>query len=158
MGVQINSKKRLNLSQQVEDALIKSSGGNSEEPGNVPELAKDLTKSIVDWITKQEFTITEMKAAVKIDSIQLIGAGLEVVSNGAVGGPGGSPIAPLTVIGTVAPKQELVDGSNIVSLGHAYIGKSIQHPVGSDTVEEYNTFTTVRLDKDRLSDVGVEIT
>jgi hypothetical protein len=58
----------MSLKADIENAVLKSLG-NPEDKGQVPELAKDLSNAIVEFIKAQDFQITEMKSRIEIERI-----------------------------------------------------------------------------------------
>jgi hypothetical protein len=108
-------------------------------------LSEDISKAIVDFIQKQEFTITKMKASLEVEDIKTIAPltadvlPTVTIVNGF--GPGNVVVGTK---GVLIPKLGLSkkggQGGVLRATGHAYIGRN---PVpGGDTNE---TETTVKL-------------
>ena len=62
----------MGLRSDIEDALFKSMG-EPEDKGNVPQLAEDIADAVIDFLTKQTFTITEMKSILEVEEISTTG-------------------------------------------------------------------------------------
>ena len=158
----------MGLTKDIEAAFLKSMG-NPEDKGNLPGLAEDLSKAIIDFLQKQEFNITKMKAIVQLEELTTTGdlsANIKstvqaVIPPSTIGLPapptGGSPPNPVpiplnisTVSGTkgvIIPKLRLKSkagqGGNMDAVGYAYIGT--QNPISPS--ESNETKTTVQLVK-----------
>ena len=129
------------LTTDIENAFLKSMGrGAEDDKGNVPELAKDLSKAIVDFLKKQTFNITELKAPLQVEQIQtnygLQGDVLSSVTVTTSGGPGNVSIGKRGVaIPALDLNKDSGQGGKLYAVGHAYIGNK---PVpNADTNEEY---------------------
>ena len=59
----------MSLKSDIENAFLKSMG-NPKEKGNIPELAKDLTDAITNFLTKQDFRVAKLESEVDIDKIE----------------------------------------------------------------------------------------
>lgn len=103
------------------------------------KLADNLRDSIIDFLTKQTFTITEMKASLEIEefktTIPFTGDVLPGVVVTATGGPVVSGKS-----GVLIPKLNIKKyggtGGGLVSNGHAYIGPN---PVRGGETNERKT-------------------
>ena len=125
----------MGLKSDIKETILNSMG-NPEDEGNVDDLAQGLTDAIINFLTKQTFTITEMRATVELDGIRttapitLEPPGLTVVT----------PAGP----GSVAPGQPILNSLNLgntggqggvlETVGYAYLGKS--SPMGDDNSDE----------------------
>ena len=130
----------MSLTTDIENAFLKSMGrGAEDDKGNVPELAKDLSKAIVDFLKKQTFTITELKAPLQVEQIQInYGLQGDVLSSVTVttsGGPGNVSIGKRGVaIPALDLNKDSGQGGKLYAVGHAYIGNN---PVpNADTNED----------------------
>jgi len=103
------------------------------------KLADNLRDSIIDFLTKQTFTITEMKASLEIEefktAIPFTGDVLPGIVTTFSGGPvvsgkGGALIPKLNI------KKYGGTGGSLRSMGHAYIGPN---PVRGGKTNERNT-------------------
>ena len=135
----------MGLKSDIKETILNSMG-NPEDEGNVDDLAQGLTDAIINFLTKQTFTITEMRATVELDGIRttapitLEPPGLTVVT----------PAGP----GSVAPGQPILNSLNLgntggqggvlETVGYAYLGKS--SPMGDDNSDE----TSVKLLSDNI--------
>ena len=123
----------------------------TEDDGNIKRLAKDIATAIHEWITKQTFTIVEMKASAEIEDIVLIASEVLAMSGVAVatsGGPGATTAPVMS-----KPNLKLKKG-NMSTFGHAWIGPDsmiVRGPAGStDTADnhasgQWNTYSKVKL-------------
>ena len=51
----------MGLKSDIKEAFL-TSMGNPEDEGNTEQIARDISQAIITFLTKQTFTITEMKA------------------------------------------------------------------------------------------------
>tara|TARA_R100000008_G_C3565357_1_gene158813 strand:+ start:269 stop:757 length:489 start_codon:yes stop_codon:yes gene_type:complete len=156
----------MGLTKDIENAFLKSVGWTSDVPkGSYPELAKDLADALVNFLQKQEFTITDMKAIVKLDKLETtsdvygnVKSQVQAVIPSGMVSQGTSPAvipnpAPLPISintssgmrGVVIPKLRLnknsgKTGGNMNAVGYAYVGKN---PVSPDVSGEKHS--TVKL-------------
>ena len=107
----------------------------TEDDGNIKRLAKDVATAIHEWITKQTFTIIEMKAVAEMEKIveSKIGA-INTL---------GSPSAQKSSMFTLSK-------GSMSSFGHAYIGMpaaTVKGAAGSSdtTTGQWNTYSKVKL-------------
>jgi len=56
----------MGLRSDIEDALFKYMG-EPEDKGNVPQLAEGIADAVINFLTKQTFTITEMKSILEVE-------------------------------------------------------------------------------------------
>ena len=147
----------MGLRSDIESALLKSLGPDAVGKGNIPEVAKDLSGAIINWITKQEFTITKMKAVLEIETMSTtaplqadvlnsvqIAPGISVATSGGPGSTTGPGFVSSGKSGVLIPKIKMGktggQGGSLSAKGHAYIGRN---PVpGNETNEDE---TTVKL-------------
>ena len=156
----------MGLKLDIENAFLKSVG-DPDNKGNFPQLAQDISDSIIKFLQAQEFTIMEMKAIVKLDELTTTGdlkANVEssvqaiippatvAVGTGAasIPNPVSLPIGISAVTGlqgVTIPKLSLNkkagQGGNMTAVGYAYIGEN--NPVGPD--EKGIQSTKVKLKK-----------
>ena len=162
------------------EKILTAFSGNPQLTGEQQEfmegLAEDLAISIKDWLVKQTFRITDMKAILEVESLETTGPrfadvlpsvqttvppGINAagVSNGywigSVIAQTTTPmIAPVTagVKGVMLPKLTLkkqgAQGGILISKGHAYIGAN---PV--DSAETNVKTTQVKLLKADVKDL-----
>ena len=159
----------MSLKKDIENAFLKTIGYDEIEDldskKNMKKKAEtfgsDISKSIVDFLQKQEFTITKMKAIVKLDELTTtgglnadirttvqstiqpgtvsIGAGLATVPTP---GPIPVPLNPATVRkGVDIPKLKLKSsggqGGSMNAVGYAYVGRN--NPVSPNESNEDKT-------------------
>ena len=163
------------LERRIKRAYLDSSGLSEDNAGNIPELAKDVTDAIVDFLTEQTFTITKMKASLEVEELKL-GSPIDgdVAPSQTAGtykilldaftslpAPIGSAIKKLTnkIVsmipktfgkGEVSTKIDWTKNEGMESSGHAYIGREASRVPNSDTVDEWNNFTEVKLDPNKI--------
>ena len=138
----------MSLRKKIEDAFVEALGVDPENKGNIPKLADDLTKAIVEFLQKQTFTITELESILRVEEIKTTGTlpadvlnKVEVKTEGISGSPsGGGGIIPGTGKGTgkvvrrsgkdgvKIPKLDLKlsggQGGSMTAVGHSYIGSN----------------------------------
>ena len=142
----------MSLTHDIEKAFLKSMN-DPDDVGNIPELAEDLSKAVVTWLTKQTFTITEMKAILEVEEISTtaplsgdvlgsvqINPGQAVTTTG---GPGQTTSPGFINSGTgkkgilipkINYKKTGGQGGAMKAVGHSYIGRN---PVpGNETNED----------------------
>ena len=151
----------MGLKLDIKEAFL-TSMGNPEDEGNTEQIARDISQAIITFLTKQTFTITEMKAILEVEELKTSGPlqadVLNSVSVNTTVAPGiattvagplvGATTAPGTGTGTVVsgkkgvliPKIEYKkrggQGGAMTSVGHAYIGRN---PVNTSETNEVNT-------------------
>jgi len=141
----------MSLKKDIEKALLKSLGPDAVGTGNIPDVAEDLATAIIDWITKQKFTITKMKAILEVEDISTtaplnadvlnsvqIGAGQTVTTPMGLGTTSSPGFVSSGKNGVLIPKIKLSkmggQGGSMKATGHAYIGRN---PVpGNETNED----------------------
>ena len=145
----------MSLTSDLYNAFKKAT--KSEEPG--PELqtmSEEVADSIVNWMTAQTFTITELKASLEVEDLKLsapINTNTLAPINGIpnTGGPVVIPPSPI-VLNPFNFSKTGGQGGSMMSTGHAYIGKKANKIPGADTAEEFNNFTKVKLDPNKVVD------
>ena len=152
----------MSLKQDIQDAYINSLGVDPENPGNIPQLAEDLSNAVINFLLKQTFTITEMKAILEVEEMKTTGT-LEgdVLSSVEVQGRGQGNAQGAGYMGT--PVQSTVNtntkgnvtkgrkgvripkinynknggqGGQLMTTGHSYIGDNPVSNEKNDTIEE----------------------
>ena len=145
----------MSLTSDLYDALSKAT--LSEEPGpELQTLSEEIADAIANWITSQTFTITELKASLEVEDIKLTApisantlAPISGIPN--AGGPVMIPPSPLMLSPFNFSKMG-GQGGAMIATGHAYVGKKANKVPGGDTAEEFNDFTKVKLDPDKVVD------
>ena len=143
----------MGLTADIEKAFLKSIDVEEDSPnkGKIPQLSKDLSKAIITFLQLQTFTITELKAFLEVEEISTNDTlQADILDRVTYVSPAGTP-TPLTggSKGVLIPAIKMSSGGgqggSLKAFGHAYIGKPPKHVHGSDTTEEYNEFTKVKL-------------
>jgi hypothetical protein len=127
-----------------------------EDDGKIKELAHGIATAIHEWMTKQTFTIVEMKAVAEIERIISSAGAIQIAPGIAVatsGGPG-STTAP----GSSMPIS--LEKGMISTFGHAYIGTpaaEVTGPAGSSdtTTGQWNTYSKVKLNPNTKKDLYI---
>ena len=140
----------MSLRNDIEEAFVKALGVDPENKGNIPELADDLTKAIVNFLQNQTFTITELESILRVEEIKTTGmlkadvkSDVEVKTENIGGQPaGGDPSAMMNNTGkgtgnvtrrsgkdgVQIPKLDLKlsngQGGSLTAVGHSYIGSN----------------------------------
>tara|TARA_R110002073_G_scaffold334394_1_gene523784 strand:+ start:1558 stop:1971 length:414 start_codon:yes stop_codon:yes gene_type:complete len=134
----------LGLKSDIKKVVLKSMG-NPEDEGNVDGLAQGLSDAIINFLTKQTFTITDMKATIEIDGLRTTGpitTELPILSQGPPGAPiaaPGQPILSALNLGNTGGQ-----GGVLQSVGYAYLGKA--SPQGDNNSDD----TKVKLLTDNI--------
>lgn len=122
----------MGLQKDIENAYLKSMGF-PDEKGNIPELAGDIASAVVDFLKKQTFTITKLKAILEVEEFRTTApTTANILPKVTYISPSG---APLPVVGgnkgvlvpPIKAKKTGGEGGTLISRGHAYIGPN---PVG----------------------------
>ena len=134
----------MGLRSDIEDALFKSMG-EPEDKGNLPQLAEDISNAVIDFLTKQTFTITEMKSILEVEEISTTGPLQANVLPTVITAPdaaGGKVVQGKNgvLIPKVGLKKNGGQGGSMKSVGYAYIGRN---PVDSE--ESNEDLTKVKL-------------
>ena len=134
----------MGLKSDIKETILNSMG-NPEDEGNVDDLAQGLTDAIINFLTKQTFTITDMKASIQIENLRTtapITTELPLTTITPVG-PGsaapGQPILSALNLGNTGGQGGILD-----TTGYAYLGKTT--PKGDDNSDE----TQVKLLPDNI--------
>jgi len=134
----------MGLKSDIKETILNSMG-NPEDEGNVDDLAQGLTDAIINFLTKQTFTITDMKASIQIENLRTtapITTELPLTTVTPVG-PGsaapGQPILSALNLGNTGGQGGVLD-----TTGYAYLGKTT--PKGDDNSDE----TSVKLLPDNI--------
>ncbi len=114
-----------------------------EDDGKIKELAYGVATAIHEWITKQTFTIVEMKAVAEMEKIQQIAPGA------------------ISTVGSPAAQQSMpfsLSKGTMSTFGHAYIGSPAAAVAGaagmSDTTTgQWNTYSKVKLNPSTKQDL-----
>jgi len=131
----------MGLTSDIEKVFLDSMG-NPEDKGNIPQMAEGIASAIIDFLTKQTFTITEMKSILEVEEISTTGplqADVLPIVTTAFGGPvvqGKNGV----LIPTVNFKKFGGQGGSMKATGYAYIGRN---PVDSE--ESNEDLTKVKL-------------
>ena len=134
----------MGLRSDIEDALFKSMG-EPEDKGNVPQLAEGIADAVINFLTKQTFTITEMKSILEVEEISTTGPlqadVLQTVTT-APDAAGGMVVQGKNgvLIPKVGLKKNGGQGGAMKAVGYAYTGRN---PV--DTEETNEDLTKVKL-------------
>ena len=134
----------MGLASDIEETVFKSMG-EPEDKGNVPELAQGIADAVINFLTKQTFTITEMKSILEVEEISTTGPlqadVLQTVTIVNGFGPGNVVNGTKGVlIPKVGLKKNGGQGGAMKAVGYAYIGRN---PV--DTEEGNEDLTKVKL-------------
>ena len=134
----------MGLTRDIEKAYLDAMG-NPEDKGNIPQLAEGIADAVIDFLTKQTFTITEMKSILEVEEISTTGPvqGDVLPTVTIVNGFGPGNVVNGTK-GVLMPKVDLKkfggQGGAMKAVGHAYIGRN---PVDSE--ESNEDLTKVKL-------------
>ena len=131
----------MGLASDIEQVFLDTMG-NPEDKGNVPGLAQGISNAIIDFLTKQTFTITEMKSILEVEEISTTGPLQADVLQTVATATGGNVVQGKNgvVIPTLNLKRGGGQGGAMISVGHAYIGRN---PVDSE--ESNEDLTKVKL-------------
>ena len=134
----------MGLASDIEKVFLKTMG-EPEDEGNVPEMAQGLANAVIDFLTKQTFTITEMKSILEVEEISTTGPlqadvlPTVTIVNGF--GPGNVVMGTKGVlIPSINLKKFGGQGGAMKAVGYAYIGRN---PVDSE--ESNEDLTKVKL-------------
>ena len=163
----------MSLKKNIENAFLKTIGyddiedreSKSQMKKKAQTFGSDVSNAIVDFLQAQEFTITKMKAIVKLDELSTTGPlnadiktsvqstiqpGTVTIGAGAAAIPTPAPIPisvnPITARGGVnIPKLRLDksggQGGSMNAIGYAYVGRN--NPISPNESNEEKT--TVQL-------------
>ena len=119
---------------------------DAQQQAKIKELSVGISNAIINFLTKQTFTITDMKATIEIDGLRTTGPiTLE---------PPGLTVATPAGPGSVTPGQPILSALNLgntggqggvlQSVGYAYLGKA--SPQGDNNSDD----TKVKLLTDNI--------
>ena len=131
----------MGLVSDIEKVLLDSMG-NPEDTGNVPQMAEGLADAIINFLTKQTFTITEMKSILEVEEISTTGPLQADVLPTVTTVAGGNVVQGKNgvVIPKVGLKKNGGQGGAMKAVGYSYIGRN---PVDSE--ESNEDLTKVKL-------------
>ena len=122
---------------------------DDEQLKKIETLAEDMTSAVIDFLTKQTFTITEMKAVLEVEEIKTVMPFTADVLPGVQSlgvGNMGAPVTSTTTSGkggVLIPKinfskrgSQTSQGGVLRAKGHAYIGRN---PVPNGQTNEGKT-------------------
>ena len=119
----------------LSDAGTESVEVNAQQQAKIKQLSQGISNAIINFLTKQTFTITEMKATVELDGLRTTGpitteAQITTAVAGSVGiATPGQPILNSLNLGNTGGQ-----GGVLETVGYAYLGKS--SPMGDDNSDE----------------------
>jgi len=129
----------MGLKSDIKSAFLKSMG-NPEDEGNIDGLAQDLTNAVINFLQKQTFTITKMKASLEVEEISTTGFLSDITNLQAktTSWPGGvtGPLQPVTIERLNLRKDGSIQGGTLKATGNAYIGRN---PVPGGKTNETKT-------------------
>ena len=138
------------MKESMESGMDDDTKLDDAQSNNLYGISEGIANAVIDFLTKQTFTITEMKSILEVEEISTTGAlqgdVLPTVTTTGVGNLG-VPV-PSTVVngtkGVLIPKVDLKkfggQGGALKAVGHAYIGRN---PV--DNEEGNEDLTKVKL-------------
>ena len=131
----------MGLASDIEQVFLDTMG-NPEDKGNVPELAQGISNAIIDFLTKQTFTITELKSILEVEEISTTGPLQADVLQTVTTAAGGNVVQGKNgvIIPKIGFKKNGGQGGAMKAVGHAYIGRN---PVDSE--ESNEDLTKVKL-------------
>ena len=119
----------------LSDAGTESVEVDAQQQAKIRQLSQGISNAIINFLTKQTFTITEMKATVELDGLRTTGpitteAQITTAVAGSVGiARPGQPILNSLNLGNTGGQ-----GGVLETVGYAYLGKS--SPMGEDNSDE----------------------
>jgi hypothetical protein len=138
----------MGLKSDIKDAFLQSMG-NPRDEGNTDQLAVDLSDAIITFLTKQTFTITEMKAVLEVEELKTTAPSvadiLPSVSTTGIGNTGAPVIGQVTngkggvLIPKLGYRKNGGQGGALLSKGYSYIGR------GAPQGETNEDLTSVKL-------------
>ncbi len=147
-----NAFAKATVGQQTEQG--KTVQEQTSDDGNIKELSKDIATSIIDWMLKQTFTITEMKATTELENFKTMAAG--AIKGKVMPGIPTATGGPTIAMGTnLADPIDLSKGM-MMTFGHSYVGRPAMRVKDADTSDEWNDYTKVKLDPYKLKDQGTQ--
>ena len=127
----------MGLTNDIENALFKSMG-EPEDKGNLPQLAVDIANAVIDFLTKQTFTIIEMKSILEVEEISTTGPlQADVLPNVTTAPDAAGGMVVQGKNGVLIPKVGLKknggQGGAMKAVGHSYIGRN---PIDNEETNE----------------------
>ena len=129
----------------LSDAGTESMEVDAQQQVKIKELSEGISNAIVNFLTKQTFTITDMKASIQIENLRTTAPITTELPLTTV-----TPVGP----GSAAPGQPILNSLNLGNTGgqggvldttgYAYLGKTT--PKGDDNSDE----TSVKLLSDNI--------
>ena len=119
----------------LSDAGTESREVDVQQQAKIRQLSQGISDAIINFLTKQTFTITNMKASVQIENLRttapiLTEAQINTVVAGTVGtAPPGQPILSSLNLGNTGGQGGVLD-----TVGYAYLGKTT--PKGDNNSDE----------------------
>ena len=131
----------MGLASDIEQVFLDTMG-NPKDKGNVPGLAQGISNAIIDFLTKQTFTITELKSILEVEEISTTGPLQADVLQTVTTAAGGNVVQGKNgvIIPKIGFKKNGGQGGAMKAVGHAYIGRN---PVDSE--ESNEDLTKVKL-------------
>ena len=138
------------LEQDIKNIFIETVGADPKNPGKIPQMAEQLSQSIIGWLKKQTFRIKRMEATVELENFQLLtplqGQVTTTVSPTTGVGTGGGMLPGAAGTGTsVIPVNVSKGTGGLIASGHAYIGAPAEGKPNADTTEEDNDYAVVQI-------------
>ena len=136
----------MGLTDDIYDVMKTSMESDTElddvQANNLFNVSEGIANAVIDFLTKQTFTITEMKSILEVEEISTTGPLQADVSQTVVTATGGNVVQGKNgvVIPKVSFKKNGGQGGAMTAIGHAYIGRN---PVDSD--ESNEDLTKVKL-------------
>lgn len=157
----------MGLQSEIKDAFIKASGAekySGGDTGNVDKLADSITTAIIEFLKKQTWTITEMTSVLEVEKLETItNLSADILPKVKHLSYVGTPAAPGPSISVSGRKKGVMipplklrrhsggQGGQLISIGHAYVGKPAQRVKGGGKhAVEWNNFTKVRLNPNTI--------
>jgi hypothetical protein len=126
-----NESLKLGLGNDIYSAFVNNAVGEltDDQRKVFKSLSSDMSKAFIEFLTKQTFTITEMKAILEVEEIKTTAPLFADVQPTVATAAGGGPIIPATgKKGAKLDKLKLNkkggQGGALKSTGHAYIGRN----------------------------------
>ena len=136
----------MGLTDDIYDVMKTSMESDTElddvQANNLFNVSEGIANAVIDFLTKQTFTITEMKSILKVEEISTTGPLQADVLQTVATATGGNVVRGKNgvVIPKVSFKKNGGQGGTMTAVGHAYIGKN---PVDSE--ESNEDLTKVKL-------------
>ena len=119
----------------LSDAGTQSREVDAQQQAKIRQLSQGISDAIINFLTKQTFTITNMKASVQIENLRTTApitteVPITTVVAGTVGtAPPGQPILSSLNLGNTGGQGGVLD-----TVGYAYLGKTT--PKGDNNSDE----------------------